>query len=61
MTLADITLGVFMLCNSLRVVAYVPPDHQGGQGSERCGSHLVFDVGPVPVFKRLCDRLRARQ
>jgi hypothetical protein len=24
MTLADITLGVFMLCNSLRVVAYVP-------------------------------------
>ena len=23
-TLADITLGVFMLCNSLRVVAYVP-------------------------------------
>jgi hypothetical protein len=24
MTLADVTLSVFMLCNSLRVVAYVP-------------------------------------
>ena len=42
MTLADITLGLFMLCNSLRMVAYVPQITKAAR--DRSGAEAISFV-----------------
>ena len=60
MTIADITLAAFVLQQPSRC-GLRPSDHQGGQGSKRRGSHLVWDVAPFPPLACVGSGVGARE
>src|SRR5262245_54346018 len=52
MTVKEVTLAIFAVCISIRVVAYVP---------QRGIFYILYDVVPVPAHARVHGCLRARQ